>query len=52
METAIERAGRVAESAAMLVMLQELMEVIKEEENSETDLALMMLFAMPICAEA
>jgi len=52
MDTAIEKAGRVAENAAMLVMLQELMEVIKEEESSETDLALMMLFALPICGEA
>lgn len=52
METAIERAGQMAERAVMLAMLQSLMEAIKEEESSETDLALMMMFASPLCAEA
>ena len=51
-DTAIERAGRMVESATMLAMLQSLIEVIVEEESSETDLALKMIFAHPVCGEA
>ena len=55
-ETAIDKAGRFAETAAMLAMVQSMVEIEEQAKElvpeEERDLGWKLLFSMPVCGEA